>query len=367
MPTQYGRTVTENRPPDSLKRHRRWADWHAASIPLPTQPPSNAAAEHLLPRLRRGCHLSSENRRLHEQIQQTAPFYPNISSAQNRCSQFSAPEPIISGMCLGILVVEAGAKVARSSPQISRWNKIAKCSRPGSIISQRSIAEPAHSAGAKPCADLDDIFEEIALKLVVQKCRKAAATRSERCGINRCSSGCPTSRHIDQLVLELDQSPAVLLGNCLINWTMWNSSWCRLSGCDFEDSCLAEWPFYSKMSFRACPGIKLLEQLRISLLLIYEPNFPQWSHWKCWRSRTNSPGDHRRWFSGMPPVVLAPMAGVGWPTRLPQASRERPAQGWVGYVAVSGNPRMGMSATFGTKRPGFQLYGTDPVFQLAKP
>ena len=221
MPTQYGRTVTEKLTAGLAEKGIDVVSGLARGIDTVAHTTAIQRGGRTFAVL--GCGVDviypPENRRLHEQIQQNGAILSEyFIGAKPDAVNFPRRNRIISGMCLGILVVEAGAKSgALITANFALEQNREVFAVPGSIISQRSIGpNRLIQQGAKLVLDLDDILEEIAPKLVAREMQEKPLppdlSDADKSLLIRLSN---EPCHIDQLVLELDQSPAVLLGQLL--------------------------------------------------------------------------------------------------------------------------------------------------------
>ena len=121
-------------------------------------------------------------------------------------------------MSLGVLVVEAGKKSgALITAEFALEQNREIFAVPGQITNHRSIgSNKLIQQGAKLVQTVDDILEEISPKLRSQRILEQPLppdlSEAERLLLSKLST---EPCHIDQLVMELDQSPAVLLGQLL--------------------------------------------------------------------------------------------------------------------------------------------------------
>jgi DNA processing protein len=161
----------------------------------------------------------SENRKLYEQIVENgAVISEYFLGAKPDAVNFPRRNRIISGMSLGVLVVEAGKKSgALITAEFALEQNREVFAVPGQITNHRSIgSNKLIQQGAKLVQSVEDILEEISPKLrsqrILEKPLPPDLSEADRLLLSKLST---EPRHIDQLVLELDQSPAVLLGQLL--------------------------------------------------------------------------------------------------------------------------------------------------------
>ncbi len=165
------------------------------------------------------CIYPPENSRLFEQIEQEgAIFSEYFIGTQPDAVNFPRRNRIISGMSLGVVVVEAGRKsgaLITAAYAVEQNREVFAI--PGNITSPKSVGtNRLIQQGAKLVAGVDDVLEEISSKLR----RKEAFTRPLPPNLNELElklldhlSNEP--KHIDKLVLELQESPSVILARLL--------------------------------------------------------------------------------------------------------------------------------------------------------
>lgn len=160
-----------------------------------------------------------ENRELYRRIQQQgAVLSEYFIGTQPDAPNFPRRNRIISGMSLGVLVVEAGVK----SGAMITVNYALEQNRevfavPGSISSPKSSGpHRLIQQGAKLVASVEDILEEISVRLIpaAPAVKKLPPDLSgpEKILLEQLGED---PRHIDRLVYELQESPAVLLARLL--------------------------------------------------------------------------------------------------------------------------------------------------------
>jgi DNA processing protein len=221
MPSTYGKTVTEKLTMqlvenglDIVSGMARGVDTVAHTAAIKRGGKTYAVL---------GCGVDviypSENRKLYEQIVENgAVISEYFLGAKPDAVNFPRRNRIISGMSLGVLVVEAGKKSgALITAEFALEQNREVFAVPGQITNHRSIgSNKLIQQGAKLVQSVEDILEEISPKLrsqrILEKPLPPDLSEADRLLLSKLST---EPRHIDQLVLELDQSPAVLLGQLL--------------------------------------------------------------------------------------------------------------------------------------------------------
>ena len=219
MPTQYGRTIAEQisyRLVDNgiavISGMARGIDTVAHAAALKRNGQTFAVL---------GCGVDTiyppENRKIYEQILENGAILSEyFIGTKPDAVNFPRRNRIISGMSLGILVVEAGAK----SGALITANYALEQNRevfaiPGNITSNRSIGpNRLIQQGAKLVGSIDDILEELSVKIrkPVEKPVPSNLGDLEKKLLEHLSF---EPLHIDKLVLDLEQAPASILARLL--------------------------------------------------------------------------------------------------------------------------------------------------------
>ncbi len=160
-----------------------------------------------------------ENRRLVEEIcRQGATFSEYFLGTGPDAVNFPRRNRIISGMCQGILVIEAGEKSgALITAHYAADHNRDVFAVPGEISNPKSAGcHRLIQKGAKLVHTIDDILEELPLQqpeAAPEEMLPPDLTPSEKLLLEQLSFNEP--RHIDHLVMHLEESPAVLLSRLL--------------------------------------------------------------------------------------------------------------------------------------------------------
>ena len=221
MPSTYGKTVTEKLTTQLVENGLDIVSGMARGVDTVAHTAAIKRGGRTYAVL--GCGVDvvypSENRKLYEQIQENgAVISEYFLGAKPDAVNFPRRNRIISGMSLGILVVEAGKKSgALITAEFALEQNREVFAVPGQITNHRSIgSNKLIQQGAKLVQTVDDILEEISPKLrsqrILERPLPPDLSEADRLLLSKLST---EPRHIDQLVLELDQSPAVLLGQLL--------------------------------------------------------------------------------------------------------------------------------------------------------
>ncbi len=161
----------------------------------------------------------AENRKLYETMQENgAIFSEYFIGTKPDAVNFPRRNRIISGVSLGILVVEAGQKsgaLITASYALEQNREVFAV--PGNILSAKSAGtNRLIQQGAKLVSSVEDILEEISAKLVQpvqhQLPLPPNLDQLERKLLDHLST---EPVHIDKLVLELQESPAMVLSRLL--------------------------------------------------------------------------------------------------------------------------------------------------------
>ncbi|RMG27263.1 MAG: DNA-protecting protein DprA [Methanobacteriota archaeon] len=160
-----------------------------------------------------------ENRKLYEAIQQEgALFSEYFIGTQPDAGNFPRRNRIISGMSLGVLVVEAGEK---SGALITAANAVEQNREvfavPGNINNPKSKGtNRLIQQGAKLVTSVDDILEEIHIQIKQKQAREKPLPPNlnalERQLLEHLTH---EPKHIDKLVSELKESPSAILSRLL--------------------------------------------------------------------------------------------------------------------------------------------------------
>lgn len=221
MPTQYGRTVTEKLVVELSDNGIAIISGLARGIDTI----AHAAA------LRRGgqtyavlgcgvdCVYPPENRKLFESMVESGGIFSEyfIGTGPDAVN-FPRRNRIISGMGLGVLVVEAGDKsgaLITASYALDQNREVFAV--PGNITSPKSSGvNRLIQQGAKLVASVEDILEEISGRLVktapLERPLPPNIGDAEKKLLEQLST---EPKHIDKLVLDLQESPATLLSRLL--------------------------------------------------------------------------------------------------------------------------------------------------------
>lgn len=221
MPGQYGRTVTEKLVFQLIEKGiavisgmARGIDTvaHSAAIKRGGQTYAvlGCGVDYIYP---------PENRKLYENILENGAVLSEFFiGARPDAINFPRRNRIISGMSLGVLVVEAGSKsgaLITANHAIEQNREVFAV--PGNITSVKSSGpNRLIQQGAKLVTSVEDILEEISAKLLptapVEKTLPPTLDELEKKLLQHLSE---EPKHIDKLVLELQQSPAMVLSRLL--------------------------------------------------------------------------------------------------------------------------------------------------------
>ncbi len=219
MPTQYGRTVAEQITFRLVENGIAVVSGMARGIDTVSH---TAALKHQGQTFAvLGCGVDTiyppENRKIYEKIMQNgAVLSEYFIGTKPDAVNFPRRNRIISGMSLGILVVEASAK----SGALITANYALEQNRevfaiPGNITSNRSVGpNRLIQQGAKLVGSFDDILEELSVKIrkPTEKTIPPNLSDLEKQLLEHLSF---EPLHIDQLVLNLEQAPASILARLL--------------------------------------------------------------------------------------------------------------------------------------------------------
>ncbi|RMH77093.1 MAG: DNA-protecting protein DprA [Calditrichaeota bacterium] len=221
MPSQYGRSVTEKLVAELSRQGiavvsglARGVDTLAHSVTIRhgglTYAVLGCGVDYVYP---------PENRKLYQQIaQQGAVLSEFFLGTQPDAVNFPRRNRIISGMSAGVLVVEAGTKsgaLITAAYALEQNREVFAV--PGSIFNDKSRGtNRLIQQGAKLVTRVEDILEEIGGILQssapAEKPLPPNLSQEELKLLNHLSG---EPKHIDRLVAELNESPAVLLARLL--------------------------------------------------------------------------------------------------------------------------------------------------------
>lgn len=221
MPSQYGRTVTEKIVSQLLDNGIAVISGLARGIDTVAHSTAVKRGGKTYAVLGCGadCIYPPENGKLYQGIVENGAVLSEffIGTGPDAVN-FPRRNRIISGMSLGVLVVEAGDK----SGALITANYAVEQNRevfaiPGNITSVKSSGpNRLIQQGAKLVASVEDILEEISVKLIqsphIEKPLPPSLSELEKKVLAYLSS---EPKHIDKLVLELQESPASLLSRLL--------------------------------------------------------------------------------------------------------------------------------------------------------